>query len=400
MPIFNGGGGGGGGITIEVDPNSLPLTGGTLTGDLTIDGGAAGNKSFVINSVENWTIGMSDGTIEGWRLDANEVPFNSYHLAVDGNEALFRTCSNDTGAEWNMTQISGSSIYLYTYEGLLSSNLTHEKIQFGNDGANLGILTKDSLRFEDGITDITIDATGVKFPNPQFASSLSRGTFDSGRSSYNGISLICTQGIELNWQAGYLKALNGSSVVPINVESNIALSNSTEVSANNLNISVSGWQPEEERVWTTSQNYSSFSGVSGDDNFHLNNGSVGGVNNGGANTYGLSVDSAGGDDDAGLGWGISHNGAGGHDEYNSWGLSPDGVGGSKLNEFDDNQTWSFGINGAKFVDNSIQTTAYIVQNVGTSELGTSGNIAHSDYPLEIILVINSIPYAIPARQFD
>ena len=508
MPINNGGGASG--ITIELDPNSLPLTGGTLTGDLTIDGGASGNKSFVINSVENWTIGMSDGTIEGWRNDPNDVPFNSYHLAVDGNEAIFKNYEDEDGSHWNQTQICGSSINLYTYEGLLSSNLTNSKLEFNNDGANLGRLTKDSLRFEDGVTDITIDATGIKFPNQYFNSSLSRGSFDSGRSSYNGISLFCTQGIELNWQAGYLKALNGSYVVPINVESNIVLTKN-----------IDGVEEETSpytRTTTISLDGSiSYNGNNnfGDHTFNLNEGGVNGDAN--DNTFGLGASSVGGSQSDGqYTFGLNSSGVGGFNDYHTWGIGTSGAGGSQdgdspwsagVNGFSANnesdtcelngtgvagyndstsQTWGFGINGLTFVDGTVQTTAYtggtggsldagtisgndynaildsasisfnengadanssfnrlelrvttqpyfysslngdrlyiyndnegigltvnpltgITFNNGTtinnptagnSGLSQSGNIAHSDYPKEIQLVIGGVTYAIPAR---
>ena len=48
---------------------------------------------------------------------------------------------------------------------------------------------------------------------------ISKGSFDSGRGGYNGISLVCAVDYELNWQSGYLKALNsGGFAVPINSE--------------------------------------------------------------------------------------------------------------------------------------------------------------------------------------
>jgi len=53
---------------------------------------------------------------------------------------------------------------------------------------------------------------------------ISKGSFDSGRGGYNGVSLNCAVGYELNWQAGYLKAINEyGTVQPINIESNLII---------------------------------------------------------------------------------------------------------------------------------------------------------------------------------
>lgn len=162
---------------------ALPLTGGTVTG--------------------NTTFGSGESPVD---------------VNITGTFTVNNATTNFIGDGVQVTDESGAT---GLYAGFLEMNLA--------DTATLSKLTHTQLRFEDGTTDITIDATGVKFPNQYFNSSLSRGSFDSGRSSYNGISLICTQGIELNWQAGYLKALSGSYVVPIYVEdSNINFVSSGE----------------------------------------------------------------------------------------------------------------------------------------------------------------------------
>ena len=59
--------------------------------------------------------------------------------------------------------------------------------------------------------------------------------------------------------------------------------------------------------------------------------------------------------------------------------------------------WAISNDGVTYPDASIQTTAYI-PSVDNSGLSQSGNIAHSDYPLEITLIINGTSYAVPARQ--
>jgi len=48
---------------------------------------------------------------------------------------------------------------------------------------------------------------------------IAKGSFDSGRGGYNGISLNCANLYELNWQSGYLKNIYNNAVAPINVES-------------------------------------------------------------------------------------------------------------------------------------------------------------------------------------
>ena len=70
---------------------------------------------------------------------------------------------------------------------------------------------------------------------------IAKGSFDSGRGGYNGISLNCAVDYELNWQAGYLKALNsGGFTVPINVdESSIVILGGAEAT-NGLTIQHAG----------------------------------------------------------------------------------------------------------------------------------------------------------------
>jgi len=73
-----------------------------------------------------------------------------------------------------------------------------------------------------------------------------------------------------------------------------------------------------------------------------------------------------------------------------------------VSEGNPNGDWHYGIfqDGIYFNDGTIQTTAStntfnpVIQNSGLSQ---SGNIAHSDYPKEIQLVIDGVTYAIPAR---
>jgi hypothetical protein len=409
------------------DPTKLPLTGGTLTGNLIVDAGAgsAGHyettEMFVTRTDANTGAGESNaygalynGGVEIGDIAGNWAEFTTAHLrfgdgTIQSTAGLLLTGGTVTGATTfsggvEFSGINGVQIYdselffaqqIRSYNGTTENELIIDSSQINlQNGATLSNLTKTQLRFEDGITDITIDATGIKFPNPYFNSGLFRGSFDSGRNSYNGISLVCTQGIELNWQAGYLKALNGSSVVPINVESNIALSNTTNVSADNLNISITGYDDVDNYNGTITLNWNSLSQV--DDNFnsfYLNNLYVSGNNNGGSDYWGLGTGSVGAHKDTGDNYGLGSTGVGGnnHDAGTSFGLNSLSVGGS--NGDDPAVTWEFGINGAKFSNGGT------INNPDTQErpdIGWSGGV----YDKEIVLTINGVTYAIPARDIN
>lgn len=60
---------------------------------------------------------------------------------------------------------------------------------------------------------ITFDAVGLQ--------NISKGTFDNSLGGYNGISLTCAVGYELNWQGGWLTSStsSGSTYYPININS-------------------------------------------------------------------------------------------------------------------------------------------------------------------------------------
>lgn len=62
---------------------------------------------------------------------------------------------------------------------------------------------------------IVFDATGGQ--------SVGKGTFDTGRSGYSGISLTCAVGYELNWQAGWLSSTHTSGTVgaPIKIDTDL-----------------------------------------------------------------------------------------------------------------------------------------------------------------------------------
>lgn len=60
---------------------------------------------------------------------------------------------------------------------------------------------------------ISFDATGGQ--------NINKGTFDNGSGGYNGISLNCAVGYELNWQGGRLSSYYSGSIQPIQIDSAI-----------------------------------------------------------------------------------------------------------------------------------------------------------------------------------
>jgi len=64
---------------------------------------------------------------------------------------------------------------------------------------------------------ITFDATGLQ--------NINKGTFDNSLGGYNGISLTCAVGYELNWQGGHLTNWYSSAAQTIYIDSPIDITN-------------------------------------------------------------------------------------------------------------------------------------------------------------------------------
>jgi len=106
-----------------------------------------------------------------------------------------------------------------------STQWVNQSVAWGNITGGIASQTDlndalvDKLSLSGGIM------SGAIVFDPIGGQNINRGTFDSGRGGYNGISLNCAVGVELNWQAGFLKAVNsGGFNVPVNFDSSIALS--------------------------------------------------------------------------------------------------------------------------------------------------------------------------------
>lgn len=66
---------------------------------------------------------------------------------------------------------------------------------------------------------ITFDATGLQ--------NINKGTFDNSTGGYNGISLTCAVGYELNWQGGRLGNWYSGAFQPINLDSPLNIADAT-----------------------------------------------------------------------------------------------------------------------------------------------------------------------------
>ncbi|NDB81806.1 MAG: hypothetical protein EB127_03520 [Alphaproteobacteria bacterium] len=260
---------------------------------------------------------------------------------------------------------------------------------------------------------------------------IAKGSFDSGRGGYNGISLNCAVEYELNWQAGYLKALNsGGFNVPINVESDIVLYSHednpqhTTLTANSISIiddevgtvasignsssnSVVILQSRNSNQDPINQSQLSQNSLiisvnqNGQDEgispftkvLTINNQGVvqTTVNENGTTGFSLDYLGAGGtSNDGNDGWTCGTNSVSGYNDYGqNWSLGIDGlsVNNAEVDPADfqirlnnlkvsghtdsynttiDDETvtipakdWEFGVDGLKFIDGTIQTTAGI-----------------------------------------
>lgn len=73
-----------------------------------------------------------------------------------------------------------------------------------------------------GGLELPDNSAGIKFDSVG-GQNISKGSFNSNRGGYNGISLVCANNYELNWQSGYLKNVYNNSVADINVESKVVV---------------------------------------------------------------------------------------------------------------------------------------------------------------------------------
>jgi len=170
--------------------------------------------------------------------------------------------------------------------------------------------------------------SGAILFDPVGGQNISKGSFDSGRGGYNGISLNCANLYELNWQSGYLKNIYNGGNSPINFESNIVVyGNIPEVGSQECGVisgSISYWDGGSNGTFNLS-----YAGVSGYEPELIGDGL----------------------------YELSKNGVNGENGNDVWSLNADDVRGND---------WIFGSTGITFAsDGSVQTTAALPLAGGT-----------------------------------
>lgn len=81
-------------------------------------------------------------------------------------------------------------------------------------GSEYATVTATGIIIHSATSSTTINPAVIAFGN---GTSLAVGNFDIGLGGYSGISLNCAVGVELNWQAGHLKATTDAGVTAANI---------------------------------------------------------------------------------------------------------------------------------------------------------------------------------------
>jgi hypothetical protein len=387
----------------------LPLTGGSMSGDIIFPAVGTGSDSAIGTfgfGTENLTLGQTayvepaeiriqDSTnVVGTALIAGGISFNDATVQTTAGLPLTGgTLTGDLTLATDSTRINiTDGAGLVYHDGPNDATLTfYDGLQYqSNRSVNNSYWSFSFINFTNASGTTQLDANGITFPDTTIQTTaydpavlngylpltggtmsgsilfdavggqnIAKGSFDSGRGGYNGISLNCAVGVELNWQAGFLKAVNnGGSTVPINVdESNVVLSSE---------------QNNEGYVYRKSTSLNS-------------DGIYGGWNDGNNDYFFVyNVD--------GFNFGLTDNNV----VFNLDGISFSGNSSLPLLKFNSNRVgldsgngfdgWSFGADGAKFVDGTNQTTAfipghYLSTSAAYSTFLTQSNASSTYYPI-------------------
>jgi hypothetical protein len=156
---------------------------------------ALGQNGTVTKGLTLSANGTVVSPLDFWPHNASAIRAGIGLAATD--DATFGTISADEiGAE----NLYGSHLYIGT-------------VHFGGD-----YLYSDSgLYYNNGGGDRRVLLTGESDIPMANGSHLQVGTFDNGLGGSNGISMMCSAGIELNWQVGHLRATadGGTTTSPI-----------------------------------------------------------------------------------------------------------------------------------------------------------------------------------------
>jgi hypothetical protein len=306
-----------GALSVELSSAGLKFLDGTLQSTAFTPADYATNTS--VDTKIATRLPLAGGTMTGNLIvDAN----GGTHAQVDPSEIFTTQTNANTGA-------GESNAYGALYNG---------GVEVGNTAGKWAELTPNRLRLGN-------------------TASLEKGSFDSGRGGDFGISLICTNNVELNWQSGYLKSKYNGSVAPINVEDS------------DLNFVNSGTTPN-------GINFTNTVPFAGGTNTTTTSFNVNGITNSdsvGENSFNLSVNSVGGRAGDDLHFGLSGNGVSFGEQSTNYTYDMNGINGYGWSISKDN-----GIVGIDFHGDITNNAMKYITDMGvTTEYPVSASIVTS-----------------------
>ena len=174
---------------------------------------------------------------EDWSVNANSVSGTATIGGDDYNWSFSGTGASTYGQiniEYGNNKAEASSGAYYTYQTNNGTNPQAYGVVYtggfeaGDSTGQWIEFTPTQLRFGDGSIQTTAAtggggdylplAGGTMTGNITFDGTsgqyIGKGTFDTSRGGNYGLSLVCSIGYELNWQAGWLTTTNQSSTTP------------------------------------------------------------------------------------------------------------------------------------------------------------------------------------------
>lgn len=185
---------------------------------------------------------------------ANGAPGVGVPAGGSAGQALVKSTGVDYETEWATpasddklplaggTMDEGATIVLSTatYDSLVSGEVFGVELTADpTQNASLGF---NAVTVQDGVGSMQMRADGLTFPDATTQATaglpltggtmsgaivfdavglqnINKGTFDNSTGGYNGISLTCAVGYELNWQGGHLANWYSGAFQPITVDS-------------------------------------------------------------------------------------------------------------------------------------------------------------------------------------